>query len=75
MKLEIDPEQIEFIDCNRLGELCRVTYRGVVVHGLYRTPETGAGRLTQLDYLARVIAERVEQMSNHERLEFERQVQ
>ncbi|WP_152612452.1 hypothetical protein [Leisingera sp. ANG-S3] len=74
MKLEVEPEQIGFKDPAPRGGMCLVTFCGVVVPGLYRTPETGAGRLTQLDYLARIISERVERMSNHERLEFKRQV-
>ena len=40
MTIEIDPSGIEFIEPDRHG-CCLVAYRGVVIDGLYRTPETG----------------------------------
>ena len=68
MTIEIDPLGIEFIEPDRHG-CCRVAYRGVVIDGLYRTPETGAGARAQRYYLARAIEERLGRMSNHQQIE------
>ena len=68
MAIEIDPALIEFIEPDQHG-CCRVAYLGIVIDGLYRTPETGAGARTQRHYLARSIEERLDRMSNHQRLE------
>ena len=68
MTIKIDPSGIEFIEPDRHG-CCRVAYRGVVIDGLYRTPETGAGARTQRYYLARTIEERLGRMSNHQQIE------
>ena len=69
MQIKIDPEIIELIAPDVYG-VCRVAYRGVVIPGMYRTPETGAGQHTQRYYIAGDIQDRIERMSNHQQLEF-----